>query len=274
MAHIPERPNDLPDFESPPLNEVVVGVQFNQPKGYQQILAGDVWGLFRSEFPKVEERKQLAPAFETFGLPARGTKFGLVTGPSHDRFWFVRPDGAELIQFQPDRLLHNWRKEGNEANQYPRFEGMMARFCDELDRLEKYVNGLSPQSLLINQCEIAYINHIPFELAEGQKASDWLRFVDFGEHEPEDFSLIFREIVRDADDQPQGRLICEAKIGVTQMGQRVIILSLTVRGAPKRSTKESAYEFLIGGRSLIVSRFADLTTEAAHFLATLVAVQR
>ena len=264
MANIQPRPPDLPDFESPPLNEVVLGVQFNPAKGYRQINAGEVWGLFRSEFSEVEEREPLPPVFETFGLPARGVRFGMVTGPSHDRFWFVRPDGTELIQFQQDRLLHNWRKVGNEENTYPRFEGMMARYCDEVEKLEEYFSGLSTQSLLITQCEVSYINHIPFDLADERKASDWLRFVDFGEYEPEEFSLGFREIIRDAGGDPQGRLSCECKTALTQRGERVILVTLTARGAPADATKESAFDFLAKGRGLIVSRFADLTTDAAH----------
>jgi uncharacterized protein (TIGR04255 family) len=264
VANVSERPADLPDFESPPLNEVVLGVQFNPPKGYRQINAGEVWGLFRPEFSEVEEHEPLALMFETFGLPARGVQFGIMPGPVHDRFWFVRPDGTELIQFQQNRLLHNWRKVANERNEYPRFEGMITRFREELEKLDEYFSGLSPQSLLINQCEITYVNHIPFESANERKVSDWLRFVDFGRHEPEDFSIGFREIIRDADGQPQGRLTCECRIAITQRGERVIVMSLTARGAPTDATKESAFEFLAKGRSLIVSRFADLTTDTAH----------
>lgn len=264
VPDIPERPADLPDFESPPLNEVVLGVQFNPPIGYQQINAGEVWALFRSEFSKVEERAALAPAFETFGLSAKGLRLGLMSGPSHDRFWFERPDGTELIQFQQDRLLHNWKKVGDRANEYPRFEGMMKRFCAELEELEQYFNRLSSQSTRINQCELTYVNHIPFEVTDQRKASDWLRFVDFAEHEPEDFSLSFREIIHDEEGKPQGRLTCEFAIAFKPSGGRIILMTLTARGVPKEPTKESAFEFLVMGRTLIVSRFADLTTEAAH----------
>lgn len=264
MSNIPERPANLPDFELPPLNEVVVGIQFNTPKGYQQIYAGNVWELFKTDFPKVEEREPLTPTFETFGLPSKGIHFDVMAGPIHDRFWFLRQDGSELIQFQQDRLLHNWRKVGDKENEYPRFEGMMGRFSNEVERLEQYFNELFSQSLLISQCEISYINHIPFEIDNRQKSSDWVRVVDFGGCEPEDFSLSFREIIRDDDGQPQGRLTCDFKVGIKQNGQRVIVMTLTARGAPKEPTKESAFEFITMGRSLIVSRFTDLTTEMAH----------
>ena len=47
-------------------------------------------------------------------------------------------------------------------------------------------------------------------------------------------------------------------------GQEVIILSLTVKGAPSSTDIESALEFLIRGREEIVQRFAELTTDSAH----------
>lgn len=263
MSMQTQRPDHLPDFRNPPLNEVVLGVQFGSPQGYQQIYAGEVWNLFRTEFPKVEEQPPIAPAFETFGLPTKGRQqIGLITGASHDRFWFLRQDGDELIQFQQDRLLHNWRKVGEET-EYPRFESMVTRFRDELGQLQDYMNKLSPQTLAINQCEISYINHISTD-SKNLTASDWLRYVAFGENEPDDFSISFREVIRDTDGNPFGRLICDASVGLKADRQPVIVLTLTVRGTPKGPGIDSSIEFLAMGRDLIVCKFAELTTDDAH----------
>lgn len=264
MSNDALRPDHLPDFRNPPLNEVVLGVQFSPPKGYHQINAGGVWNLFRAEFPKVEEQPPIAPAFETFGLPSKGKQLGFITGASHDRFWFLRPDGDELIQFQQDRLLHNWRKVGDQKNEYPRFESMIKRFRGELVQLQGCLNDLEPQTLSINQCEISYINHIAPEADQGIKASDWLRFVTYGDKEPDDFTTSFREVIHDEDGKPQGRLTCEASTGIKPDGSRIIVMNLTVRGAPKGVDIESALEFLAKGRDLIVCRFAELTTAAAQ----------
>ncbi len=258
------RPNYLPDFRNPPLNEVVLGVQFSSPKGYQQVYAGEVWNLFRSEFPRAEEHPAIAPAFETFGLPSKGGQLDFATGASHDRFWFLRQSGDELIQFQQDRLLHNWRKVGDQTNPYPRFESMINRFHAELEQLQDYLNSLSPQKLSINQCEISYINHIAPEMGQIVKASDWLSFVRFSNSEPEDFSISFRERIRDDDGKPQGRLTCETTTGIKPDSSRIIVMKLTVRGAPKGTDIESALQFLTKGRELIVFRFAEVTTDTAH----------
>ena len=173
------------------------------PKDISKFMLGKCGVCSGTEFPKVEEHTLIAPAFETFGLPSRGMQLGFITGASHDRFCLSRPDGDELIQFQQDRLLHNWRKVADQTNEYPRFEFMIKRFQGELEQVQSYMSSLSPQCLSINQCEISYINHIAFEADPDTKASDWLRFVIFGDKEPEDFSFSFREIIHDDAGKPR-----------------------------------------------------------------------
>ena len=258
------RSEHLPDFLASPLIEVVLGVQFDPPKGYQQIHAGEVWQLFRAKYSNVQELPPLPPAFETFGRPSLASQLKFVTGATHDRFWFVRPDGDQLIQFQQDRLLHNWRKVEGTANQYPRFPSMISAFREEIEALRQYLTKFTSEGLVINQCEVSYINHIA--VAEGKRliASDWLRCGTFCSPDSEDFSIMFREITYSEDRKPQGRLTCEALTGIINEGQRMIQLTLTNRGAPRSSDIASALEFLEQGHELIVNRFAEVTTKEAH----------
>lgn len=267
MSEALARPRHLPDFKSPPLNEVVLGAQFAAPQGYQQILAGEVWGLFKDRYPQVQEHQALPPAFETFGLPTSFSpmpQLRMMTGGMHDRYWFIRPDGAELVQFQQDRLLHNWRKVGAGSNEYPRFEAMISEFKRELEELQKYMSSLSPQALSINQCEISYINHLKFDRAAGDSYSDTLRFLNFPKGRPDDFGMNFREILKAEDGAPIGRLYVEAALGYSPGGSEMILLSLSVKGAPTNTDIASSVEFLIHGREVIVQRFAELTTDQAH----------
>lgn len=257
----------MPDFKNPPLNEVVLGIQFSQPKGYQQIFAGKVWELFREDYPKVEEQIPLPPSFEVFGLPSQGSLINLPnfgSGSSlHNRYWFLTPKGEELIQFQQNRFLHNWLKVGDRSNEYPRFESMIERFEGELDKFQSYVNSLETQELLINQCEISYINHITDD--DGiTDLSDWLNFISDERMMLDDFSLRFSEVLKDDAQKPTGRLICEASLGITSETKLMIVLTFTVRGAPDNTNINSALEFMKKGRDLIVFRFSELTTEAAH----------
>ncbi len=261
------RPEKLPDFSKPPLNEVVLGVQFSTPRGYQQIRAYEVWQLYRDQFPSVEEQPPLAPAFETFGLP-NGPQFSLnlTTGAQHDRFWFLSPNKDEILQFQDDRFLHNWRKVGDMSNEYPRFEKMVVRFEEELRALDKYVATLASQTLNITQCEISYINHIYLDGPERSlNVSDVFRFAQFSGEKPEDLTSTFRRTISDAKGQPIGRLYSEVQTGVSNLnGQRIFIFTLTARGAPSEPTISSALEFLKLGREMVVNTFADLTTDLAH----------
>jgi uncharacterized protein (TIGR04255 family) len=262
-----QRPQDLPDFGHPPLNEVVMGAQFGPPKGYSQVRAGEVWQLFRSDYPVVQERESLPPSFETFGVPRPGhvaSGLSFVSGALHDRFWFMRETGDELIQFQQDRLLHNWRKVGDQTNEYPRFEKMLERFRTELHDLEKYAATLYPQSLEINQCEISYINHIFDAQGTPPRPADWLRFATFEGQEPEDFSAAFREIIRDSSGRPVGRFTCECSSMVPNSVRPTLVLNLTVRGSPSNTSVDAALEFIQRARVIIVKKFAALTTTAAH----------
>ena len=255
----------LPDFGKPPLNEVVLGVQFSPPKGYQQVRVGEVWTLFKADYPLVQEHPALEPAFETFGLPHHaqiGGRLSFISGAMHDRFWFLRRNGDELIQFQQDRLLHNWRKVGDQTNEYPRFEQMAAHFTEELRKLEGYLASLSPQVLVINQCELSYINHI--EIGSGPvDLAAWFHGFSLAGVEADDVNIGIREVIQDKQ-QPMGRLTYEISTAVKPNGERIIVLTLTARGAPSASDIDSAMRFIAKGRELIVRRFAEITTEGAH----------
>lgn len=262
-----QRPEHLPDFDRPPLNEVVVGVQFAPAKGYGQVRAWEVWQLFRDDYPLVEEREALPPSFETFGPPNAGVIVGglnFVTGALHDRFWFLRESGDELLQFQQDRLLHNWRRVGDRSNEYPRFERMAERFANELKRLEEYFTSLSPQLLNINQCEISYVNNIEGESGASPRPIDWLRYASFQGQEPENFTVAFREVIKGNDLRPVGRFTCECSSGISPLGKPILVLALTVRGTPNSGSREAALDFIQLGRNLIVQKFAELTTATAH----------
>lgn len=259
-----KRPEHLADYARPPLNEVVLGVQFAPPRGYQQIQAYEVWKLFEKQFPFVEEYPALMPTFETFGLPASPQiNFGVVTGAQHDRFWFLSPGKEELIQFQQDKLLHNWRKVGDQTNEYPRFEKMLPRFEEELWALEKYFASLAQQKIEVNQCEISYINHIYTD--EKTTISDVLRFANFDGNAPDDINFNFRRTILGEDGSPVGRVICEAQSGFNNNSrQQVLVLTITVRGAPVKPTIKEAVEFLKRGREVVVDTFSAITTDESQ----------
>ena len=173
------RPSHLPDFDKPPLNEMIVGVQFAPPPTYRSIDAHDVWELFRQVYPGVQEQPPLAPSFETFGTPfGPQISFNFIGVGGHPRYLFTSIDQAELLQFQPDRFLHNWRRVPGKNNLYPRFELIIEKFENELNILERRLASYGKKQLDINQCEITYVNHIYSSVTESEpNPSDWLTFL-------------------------------------------------------------------------------------------------
>jgi hypothetical protein len=101
-------------------------------------------------------------------------------------------------------------------------------------------------------------------MQEHSAPSDWLRFVNFGDECPDDFSIMFREVIRDKSKKPQGRLSCEGQTAFMPSGEKIIHLTLTVRGAPQTENIASALDFMAEGREIIVQRFAGITTQMAH----------
>ncbi|SJM33029.1 TIGR04255 family protein [Mesorhizobium delmotii] len=263
------RSPDLPDFKNPPLHEVVLGVQFNAVRGYHQILSYEIWNLFRERFPVVQEQPALVPQFETFGLPSRQQlNFEMISGAMPARYWFIGPDSSELLQFQGDRLLHNWRKvDGAVEADYPRFEKMIEKFEVELRALENYFLATFKEKLVVNQCEVSYINHIFGEERRlPPKPTDWLSFLNFGDRlASEEFTLSLRDVVRADDGKPRARLHCDAASAANPQGQRLIQLTLTARGIPLGDTGiGGALAFLHDGRDRVVRLFAQATTARAH----------
>lgn len=260
-----KRPIDLPDYDAPPLAEVVLGVQFIPPKGYQQIYAKDVWNLFINDFPEVKEVDALPPSFETFGLPnVKGSKIELRSGASHDRFWFLSEDDSELLQFQQDRLVHNWRKVNGENNSYPRFENIVEKYESELFTLNNYFSEkFSSKDLEINQCELTYVNRISLS-ESSQLLHDWVSIVNPTAMEFENISFTTQKDLEKDDGEPYGRLLCVCSKGIDINMKPFIDLRITVKGAPAQTNIKEALNFLANARNEIVYCFDKITTQYAH----------
>lgn len=259
------RPKNLPDYQEPPLHEVVMGVQFRTPENYQQIYAGEVWHLFRERFPEVEEHQRLMPNFETFGPSSLSrTKFEFLDSAQHDRFWFLTLDESELLQFQDDRFLHNWRRRPN--CDYPRFERMAETFLSYSQKLERYFEKLGGgKNLEITQLEISYINHLPSLPDAGlENLSDYVRILNKPEGEFEDIGFRYRRIIENGSAGPSGRLYVSCDPIVGKSDENLSSMNLIVRGTPEEPTLESAMKYFQMGRDLIVNEFTKITTARAH----------
>lgn len=258
------RPEHLPDFGSPPLDEVVIGVQYAPIPGYSSVFAKDVWGLFKNDYPNIQEQPPLEPSFETFGGSAlqSGMKLHFGPPPTRGRLWFVSVEQNHLVQFQEDRFLLNWRKRPKDEA-YPHFESIAGLFEGYLTKLNGLLEDSFTSSLNINQAEVSYINIIPVE--DYSALGEWFSFIDLRDFNPEGINLSFSEIINDNHGKPFARLFYELQAVVTKDGRvKAFKLALTFRGKPAGNEISEAMDFAYLGRENIVTRFKELTTNMAH----------
>ena len=139
---------DLPEYECPPLNEVVAGVQFEPLERFHAAHLGLYWARVRDRYPSTEDQPPLAHMKERERPPQPFTQASLMfqAGPIVPRCWFLDESKTKLIQIQPDRFLRNWRQiEGTEA--YPRFGTLM--LADLPPSPQKFWEIASPATLLV-----------------------------------------------------------------------------------------------------------------------------
>jgi len=264
------RPPGLPDFERPPVVEVVLSVQFEGLETLRTAHLGLLWAEFRDRFPKTEEQGPLLSVIERFDRPSApqvGLRVETMFTPPVPRIWFLNESGTELIQVQTDRFIHNWR--GTEKGaEYPRYESVRESFHHEFEKFTSFVSREKLGQLTINQCEVTYVNHVV-------SGEGWTRHGEISEIVSlwnstardaalpplEDASLLARFVVLDAAGKPAGRLYVELQPAWRVVDSRPIyVLRLVARGRPQGEGTEGALGFFDFGRKSIVEGFAAITT--------------
>ena len=259
-----KRPANLPDFERPPLEEVVIDLQFEQVPGYTIAHALDIRAMFRQGFPNIQTQPLLPPNFETFGGTRlqSGPSIQLAIASSDPRLWLVSADENHLLQLQNDRFIANWRKGANEAV-YPRFESIIAAFEQNFVKLNDYFAAQLGGPLKVKQAEVAYHNLV--EVDDFAQTGKWFSFWATGALKVEAVAAKFSEVLVDDAGGPWARLHHELQsVHSTDGEQKALRLALTVRGKPQQQDLSSAVEFVARGRAAIVTRFSEITTSEAH----------
>jgi uncharacterized protein (TIGR04255 family) len=267
------RPAGLPDFDHPPVTEVVLSIQFSAMPDLHTVHAGSYWNDIRRKYPKVSEQAPIAPVFETFGkTPTLTTAFSVQTMlvPPIPRLWFETDDGEHLVQLQQDRLLHNWRKRSSRAD-YPRYELLRKSFLSEVEKLNELLKKEHIGEIRPNQCELTYINTVTF--ADGQNPHENIPRITplwagtLSEQylpNPETTSFQTKYVLR-RDAVPYGRLyVTFTPAYLTTDYSPVVQLEVTARGKPNGETVEAAFDLLDEEREAIVRGFTAVTTPQMH----------
>ena len=274
-----DRPFDLPEFDDPPVVEVVLSVQFSELREYRTVHAGLLWHRkFRDAFQIFSEHPPIGAAFETFGPQSTGEdrlRITQVPGPPVPRLWFINGDRTELIQFQADRFIHNWRKV-QRGTEYPRYEAIRRNFFTELAEVQSFLEEENIGQIEPNQCEITYVNHVTLPNDEDirvqpERALRLWSGVDLDPSDQaarlpqlEDARFATRYIIQDEAGKPLGRLLVTAQPVLAENERPVIRLDLTARGAPASSNMDAVVNFFNLGRETIVRGFTAITTPEMH----------
>jgi uncharacterized protein (TIGR04255 family) len=268
----------LPRFKKPPVSEVVVGVQFQAPP-LSPVHLGLYYLRVKDRFPIVNVQPPLPPVFETFG-PTQPIQIGFPffpieggVSPLQPRMWFLAKDNSSLIQLQSGRLLFNWRT-GTDNSAYPHFDTVYAEFIRALDELEALAMSEELGSVLVNQCEVVYVNPLSANvtgvpLSNPERIFRSWSISALGEEwrEPlEDLSFNARYRFTDENGNPFGRLAVSLSPGWLPDGTPAFNLQLTARGIPRAAGREGIVAFHDYAHRAIVRSFAGLTTPEMHAL--------
>lgn len=268
----------LPEFENPPVVELVLDVQFQPISSLDVPRLGLLWQVFRSDFPQVEQHGPLTPLVERFG-PGSGEEGRVFIEPFAvpmlPRLWFLDAKGTELIQVQNNRFVHNWRRT-DQRTDYPHYDAVRSRFRTELEKFEAFMHEEGLGELVPELCEISYFNHIePGEAWHGhEQLHEVLRLwkPDFGDDftsdkQLESASVNFQFIMKNEQGDPYGRWRVSVQPGYARDGESpIFVITNTARGRPLADGIEGAIRFLDQGHDWTVRGFAAMTTENVHRL--------
>ncbi|HDL01298.1 MAG TPA: TIGR04255 family protein [candidate division Zixibacteria bacterium] len=263
----------LPSFTDPPLIEVVLSVQFEQLKNLQAAQIGLLWANhYRDKYPITEQHPPIAQAFEQFGEQRlEAIKIEVAQTTPNPRCWFINTEGTELIQIQNDRILHNWRKTSL-GDDYPRYELIREKYRHDLEEFIKFVDDEKIGNLVINQCEVTYINHISSaeqintHIDTANIFSNWeSNYSDDFLWEPESVRFSTQHIIKDQSDEPLGRLHINIQPAFLSVDKKPIyVMTLISRGKPLSNDISGIFNFLDYGREIIVRAFKSTTTPRMH----------
>jgi uncharacterized protein (TIGR04255 family) len=275
ISREPDRVRDLPDFTDPPLNEVVLSIQFASLTGLKSAYIGLFWERIRSEYPSVAEQTPIQAVFETFGIPTSVATPAVqietfLTFPL-PRYWFERPNEPDLLQIQHDRILHNWRQQSDNSRVYPRYEAVKASLENELGIFQKWLADERIGEIKPNQCEVTYINTI----RTGEEAYGNLEKITplwAGAFSSDPPNKLERANVQTSyqfsiDDAPAGRVYANFQPAFLQSDRTPVIrMEVTARGRPRGESVADALAFLDLERDQVVRTFAAVTTKEMHKL--------
>jgi uncharacterized protein (TIGR04255 family) len=258
MVKTRRKKNSLPDYDRPPVIEVVYGVRFVPLKDWMLPHIGAFWQRVAGEFPRCEHAP---PIGDTLFMDA-------AVGAPLPRVWLINDSDDRLIQLQPGRFLFNWRKRGD-AKPYPHYPSLSKEFFTLFQKFREFVAEHNLGDVEVVDCELTYINHIPEQ--EGWGLPEQLGRV-VGQLEWHDSS--YRFLPRPAAVNWQARFSFKEYPGelVVKLNpvkrvkddKPLLVLEMLTRGQPAEAATDDMVRWFAHAHEWIVRGFEDLTSDEAQ----------
>ena len=237
----------LPEFTKPPITEVVSSITFNKLSSFLSPHVGQLWERYRSDFPDCRDLPPLAVVIESPD-PAGLRSFEYSDVPPLPRSWFISRDQTNLIQFQQDRFLFNWKRVRDDSV-YPRYSTVKSKFDDLFQEFLGFLSETNTGSVDPIQYELTYVNHILFEDGLQTNADIGEVFKDFCWDSSSERFLSPPEVLdwRSKISVPElpGRLHYSMRSATRNIDKKnLVVFELIVRGMANDKTDESKDKWL------------------------------
>ncbi len=248
----------LPTFKNPPIVEVVVGVQFAPLDDFLIPYVGGLWDcLGREKYPSFQETDLIIdganpPIFGKHPLP---------------RIWFVSGDSNNIIQFQVDRFLYNWRKEPFSDTDYPRYDRVINNFMNSAGDFSKYLHDVGIGPACSQKLELSYINLVKLDDFGGLSGIgnilndiSWNgegRILDVPRKISGRLQFPIQEIASLMDIVYENGILLET-------GEEILKIEVSVKGQAPDPDMLKCIDWFNVARKCIVTGFNDITCSNAH----------
>ncbi len=271
-----DQPDNLPKFDSPPVIETVIGVQFSPIPGITSAHFGWFWKSYLENFwTNVQETMRLPDQAERFGeeiawsLPNLASLMAIgpmAFAPQGNRIQISDAGRDRMIQVQDNRFHYNWQKH---LNSYPSFETNRRAFSHYLEIFRRFLRDSGLGTTPDNLWEITYVDHIP-------KGTLW--------EQPSDWSAIFPGLLGIMK-SPSGGIVSEGLGGEWRFeitpkrgrmriqvqlakahgrDEELLVLNITARGSVREDEAGWGLESgLTIGHDAIVRMFRDIASPEA-----------
>jgi uncharacterized protein (TIGR04255 family) len=251
----------------PPVNEVALSVAIRRQDGLIGPLLPQILGEWFTDHPQVQQAPPYEIPTEPPGgklRPAKGARLELVTENPKPRYWFISPDGQEVVQVQDNYLALNWRRR-SATQKYVSYDNLRARFTDLTRAVEQNLDKRGGDVHVL-RVELAYINVIePNSLWRDTNETHRVISTRPPQADYEQFAFSYSRVLT-TEGRTVGRLHVDLAPGWDwEKDEPRLGLNLTARSAElSKNSIDEATQFLDHAHDEIGSTFLSLLTPEAR----------